>query len=1805
EIISNIIVYPQQELQSESQPNRSGFVKDEVFYNNGSIFPEQIVQLGTPAILRGLRVVNLTINPFQYDPVKQELRIISNIEVAVHTTGFGGENEVTRSNFKLSRVFEPLYKATVLNYDEITSREDNYQDPSYLFIHTNDTSVEDALSYLTDWKHQKGFQVATYGVNSGTSTTSIKNYIQNAYDTWDNPPEFVCLVGDAEGNYNIPTFFISYYSAGGDHPYAQLEGGDVLEDVFLGRISFESITELQTYIVKVLNYEKEPYMAETDWYNSSLMVGDPTSSSGVATIFANQTIVEMMDQTAPNITPIEVYSGSFSSQMSTHLNAGVSYFNYRGWLGMSGFGNSDIYALTNYKKLPFAVILTCGTGTFYSGTSRSEAFIRAGTPTNPTGAIASIGTATTGTHTNFNNCVDVGIFYGIFAEGIYHPGGALNRGKVALFEHYPQNPSGHVDNFSHMNTLMGDPGVELWTGIPQQLVVNYESQLGIGANTIAVNVQDANGFNLENAWVTALMGDDDIFATGYTGADGNVVLEINALEAGTVDLTVTKHDFIPHLGSFDIGQLDRFVNIFDYQIDDDNNGTSNGNNDGVINPGETVELRVSLKNFGTTTTNNVTATMSSDDDFITISDNEETFGNISPGTAVFCSDDFDLTISASTVDGMQASIAFQIEDSSGNTWYDYLNLDIVGAYLTVTDHAFPNNTNGLLEPGETSDFTITLQNLGAISADQVYGTLMLDDNWFTMDDDEGYFGNIGAGSSAANNSNMFEITANSAIIPGNQFVGEVLLYNTAGYENTVSFTITVGQASITDPVGPDGYGYYCYDDGDVNYFNVPIYDWVEINNIGTNLNLNDPGDDGDITQITNLPINFRFYGEEYTSMTVCSNGWISPGECSQASYMNSPIPGPQGPSPMIAPFWDDLKTGNGDVYWHYDSTLNAVIIEWDHMQNDYNNDEETFQVIIYDANMYPTAYGDSEIKVQYKVINNTNPGSYPSQHGQYSSIGLEDHTGLVGLEYSFNNSYPTQAKQLQNEMAILFTGPPIQFDEPYLVLADVVMDDENGNGQADYGEEIDLDITANNLGDQPATGITSTLDCTDPYITITQNSSNYNTIAGGGSGTNTTPFTIEVSENCPDGHVASFVLSIVSNEDSWELNFTIELNAPLIEYGSHIVNDSSLGNNNSIFDPGETVDIMLGIVNNGGSNAYGVEGTMSSSDPYITVNTTAAANFGNVPSGNSSTQSFSVTANSSTPYEHPAQFHMDITGDYGVTLSFDFVIVIGVDIELFFDDFESGLNQWNVVNNGGSGVWGIENPPYPNSYTLPAPSSGGVAAADADETYPIDCELIIASPINCAYYNEITLEFDNDFNAIDSDDWAYADISTNGGSTWNNIFSWNSDVRETHENFDISNFAAGEQNVLLRFYTIQPGWDWWWAIDNVKILAGGSPVALGTISGIVSDSDSGQPIQDVNVAGLTTTAADGSYEINLVAGTYDIIFTHDNYYEYIAEDIVVLEDQTTNLDVSMNAIPVLNPPSNVISEIQDFNDILISWNAPATENDRSISPNQSRNRVNLKRSSNSRKNNNQENTRDLSGYLVYRDAMEIAAINDPGTLSFLDGSLNAGIYEYFVIAVYDEGNSEPSNTTATEVILPAPQNLIGTLNYPNIELSWNAPQRGLDSYQIYRDEQMIADNITTTDYTDENVPVGTYFYQIKAVFSGGWTSDFSNEIEITMTSAPAGLVPAVTSLEGNYPNPFNPTTTINFGLHEEGFVSLIVYNIKGEKVRTLVQEKLSADYYSVIWDGSDDNGKQVSSGIYFYNLNTVNYTKTNKMILLK
>ncbi|MDA3814285.1 MAG: C25 family cysteine peptidase, partial [Candidatus Cloacimonetes bacterium] len=293
EIVQDINIYPTQKLQSESVSKPFEFVIDEDYYTSGSSFPANIVEIGEPVILRDQRVVSVSVNPFQYDPQDKTLRIVTNVDIVVNASGRSGINPKTLDK-KRSRFFEPLYRSSILNYDSVTERDGEYQDPSYLFIYPNDANLLSELEDLTDWKHQKGFNVALASTAvTGTSTTSIKDYIQSAYDTWEDPPEFVCLVGDVGGSYNIPTYTISYYSGEGDHPYGQLEGNDGLEDVFLGRISISSITNMQTYVAKVLSYEKEPYMAETNWYDHSVMVGDPYYS-GPSTVFTKQSIVESM-----------------------------------------------------------------------------------------------------------------------------------------------------------------------------------------------------------------------------------------------------------------------------------------------------------------------------------------------------------------------------------------------------------------------------------------------------------------------------------------------------------------------------------------------------------------------------------------------------------------------------------------------------------------------------------------------------------------------------------------------------------------------------------------------------------------------------------------------------------------------------------------------------------------------------------------------------------------------------------------------------------------------------------------------------------------------------------------------------------------------------------------------------------------------------------------------------------------------------------------------------------------------------------------------------------------------------------------------------------------------------------------------------------------------------------------------------------------------------------------------------------------------------------------------------------------------
>jgi predicted outer membrane repeat protein len=96
-----------------------------------------------------------------------------------------------------------------------------------------------------------------------------------------------------------------------------------------------------------------------------------------------------------------------------------------------------------------------------------------------------------------------------------------------------------------------------------------------------------------------------------------------------------------------------------------------------------------------------------------------------------------------------------------------------------------------------------------------------------------------------------------------------------------------------------------------------------------------------------------------------------------------------------------------------------------------------------------------------------------------------------------------------------------------------------------------------------------------------------------------------------------------------------------------------------------------------------------------------------------------------------------------------------------------------------------------------------------------------------------------------------------------------------------------------------------------------------------------------------------------------------------------------------------------------------------------------------------------------------------------------------------------------------------------------------------------------------------------------------------------------GLLPDEFALQQNYPNPFNPVTTLRYDLPINGMVTIIIYDMLGREVKTLINQNQNAGYKSVIWNATNDNGKPISAGIYLYQIHAGEYMQTKKMVLLK
>jgi hypothetical protein len=281
--------------------------------------------------------------------------------------------------------------------------------------------------------------------------------------------------------------------------------------------------------------------------------------------------------------------------------------------------------------------------------------MRLGTVAAPKGAVAFFGTSSTissGAH--LRGEVFEGFAQQFYADTCNDIAKACEAGRKNQFSLYGDT----AQYTSHI--LYGDPEMDIRTKVPSTLTVTHETvMIKNEANSVTVNVR--NGATAVRNALVCIMLSGDFHTTARTNASGNAVFSITPTDTGTASVTVTAKNFLPYEGTARIIINGPFMSYQSNTIND-----SRGNSDGYLNPGEDVDIQITLRNSGTTTASSVTATLISADPYVTLISPTANYGNIAASASQTRT--FRFSIARTTPKEHTAVFSLNIADGSGNTW---------------------------------------------------------------------------------------------------------------------------------------------------------------------------------------------------------------------------------------------------------------------------------------------------------------------------------------------------------------------------------------------------------------------------------------------------------------------------------------------------------------------------------------------------------------------------------------------------------------------------------------------------------------------------------------------------------------------------------------------------------------------------------------------------------------------------------------------------------------------------------------------------------------------------------------------------------------------------------------------------------------------------------------------------------------------------------------------------------------------------------------------------------------------------------
>ncbi len=1097
------------------------------------------VDVSAPAVMRDVRVVRVTFTPrFETDGGTCTVDVKLRFAVGV------GVNEKTRELPLPSPAFERLYESEVLNYDRAAhaaSRapgvRDAVPDGARYLIVTADTYLPD-VAPLAEWRNAQGLLTRTVPLSSiGSSANDIHDYIQSAYDTWDVPPEYVLLVGDTE---QLTGYSDLAYT---DNYYGTMEGDDVIADVLVGRISADTHTQCQTQVAKILGYERTPTTNDPNWpLTATLIIADDFDTGDWVYYDNTWYIYDLMEDAA--FAPIDTLfekNGVSTSQVYASVNDGAGFINFRGqaWINWPYPFDLNTYNVTTGWRLPVVMSATCGTGMYETDGFMCESWVRAGSATTPKGSVAFFGTDTAYPGevelALRRGYVDEGFFGNVFSANGLTLGEACAAGKLNMLK-----MTGNREEYEGWN-LLGDPAMMLWSGEMSELQASHDLAVQPGHTDLTVTVTDGTSY-VEGAMV-ACVKDGETYSWGYTDELGEVTLPVDPVTEGEMTLTATARNAVPSESTVQVvtGPLP----VLDTITVDDSSG---GNGDGYLSPGETAFLSTALLNIGDEAATSVSAVWRTTDPYVTIADSTSAYPDISPDSAQPAGDGFEVSLSADCPSGHRLHYSLAVSYSGTENMLVPSPMIVetgrfVAAWNQVDDAAPGGDGSGTLSPGETVGLSVGVTNSGPCDMSSVLGTLVSSDPYVAITSDAARFDDLPSGSIADCTLEPLVFSVSPSAPSGREITLSLVVSGDGGHythADTLDFVYELTGGATTLPSGPDGYGYYVYDQTDGLFGPAPTYDWFDIAPPGPGTLIADVTDaDAGIATMAIL-WNFYYYGEMFNQVSVNSNGFMTMGWTDYRLGDNSSIPNPLGPQNMIAPFWDDLDpSAGGDVYKYLDAANHRWIFQFDHVRHWGMPFEETFQVILLHPTYYPTPTGDGQILIQYHDVSLADG----------CTVGFENGAQDDGMQCLFDGQYDAQLAPLGSGSALLLTTiAPTGGGLPWLVLTDYTVDDSaygNGNGKAEPGETVTLSVEFSNEGGLPVEDLFLTLSSPDGLTTVSDDAGTMPDLdAGSTANSSADPFTLTVSEALGDT-VATLWTTIEGNGGAYSGAQRVELHIDL------------------------------------------------------------------------------------------------------------------------------------------------------------------------------------------------------------------------------------------------------------------------------------------------------------------------------------------------------------------------------------------------------------------------------------------------------------------------------------------------------------------------------------------------------------------------------------------------------------------------------------------------------------------------------------